>query len=169
MTPKRNSVSARYLVTLVMMCAAAASGQSKFVMAFNKYKISHDQPALRQEIGDLEYRDCDLQVEIPALLAVLSDTSDPIIADFARSAVTVLAMVHATDGELFRAAIPIFERHLPDSDTDRNRKETDVWEGSIVMLEATFGFPPSPRVTALMYKMVDYKYDPWLKGSHLKP
>jgi hypothetical protein len=32
------------------------------------------------------------------------------------------------------------------------------------MLEAIFGFSPSPRVLALMYKMVDYKYDPWAQG-----
>jgi hypothetical protein len=131
-------------------------------MAFDRYKISHDQPALRQELGDLAYHDCDLRVEIPALLAVLSNANDPVIADFARGMVVVLAR-RLTDGDLFRAAIPIFESHLPD-DTDNSRKETDKWEGSVVMLEAIFGFPPSSRVLALMYRMVDYKYDPWAQG-----
>jgi hypothetical protein len=66
--------------------------------------------------------------------AVLSDTSDPLIADFARGTVCLLATRRRSDGDLFRVAVPIFERHLPEA--DGNRKETDKWEGSIVMLEA---------------------------------
>ena len=161
---KRLATSRTWILAFLMTCSAIASGQSKFVMAFDKYKITGDRSVLRQELTDLVDRDCDLRVEIPALLAVLSDTNDPVIADFARGMVYVLAIRRRTDGDLFRAAIPIFERHLPDNNMDGARKEADPWEGSIVMLEATFGFSPSPRVLALMYKMVDYKYDPWAQG-----
>jgi hypothetical protein len=148
---------------LLVTFASVALGQSKFVGAFDKYKIAGDQSALRHELTDLVDRDCDLRVEVPALLAVLSGTNDPVIADFARGMLYVLAVRRRTEGDLFNAAIPIFERHLPSND-DNNRKETDRWEISIAMLEAIFGFKPSPRVLALMYKMTDYKYDPWAQG-----
>jgi hypothetical protein len=102
-------------------------------------------------------------VEVPALLTVLSGTNNPVIADFARGMVYDLAIRRRTDGDLFRAAVPIFEGRLPPI-TDSDRKKTDPWEVSIVMLEAIFGFPPSPRTLALMSRMVDYKNDPWAQG-----
>jgi hypothetical protein len=151
-----------WIIAFLTICSVVAFGQSKFVTALDKYKVTGDRTALNQQTADCFDRDCDLRVEVPALLTVLSDTSDPLIADFARGTVCLLAMRRRSDGDLFRAAVPIFERHLPDA--DGNRKETDKWEGSLVMLEAIFGFPPSPRVLGVMYKMVDYKYDPWAQG-----
>jgi hypothetical protein len=150
------------MIAFLTIYSEAASGQSKFVAALDKYKVTGDQTALNQQLADCFDRDCDLRVEVPALLALLSDTSDPLIADSARGTVCLLAMRRRSDGDLFREAVPIFERHLPDA--DGNRKETDKWESSIVMLEAIFGFPPSPRVLDVMYKMVDYKYDSWAQG-----
>jgi hypothetical protein len=147
----------------VTTCAAVASGQSKFAAAFDKFKVTGDRPALDKELADTVDHDCDLRVEVPALLKMISSNNDPVMTDLARGVVYVLAMRRRTDGDLFRAAIPVFESHLP-VNPDIDRKETDPWEISLVMIEAIFGFQPSPKTLFLMYKMVNYKYDPWAQG-----
>jgi len=147
----------------VIGCSGVAWSQSKFAAAFDKFRRTGDRAVLYKELNGANHLGLDLRIEIPALLDVVSYSNDPVALDIARGEVCSLAFEHPLEVDVFRPALLVFERHLQEAESD----ERSVWGSSIVGLHAIFGFQPSSRVLALMFRMVDYK-DTWSQSAALK-
>jgi hypothetical protein len=152
----------RSTLTFCICCilsAEAAPGQSKFAPIFEKLQRTGDRSAFRSEIMLVNRQGFDFRVEVPALLHVLSSSTDVVAQEEAGARLCHIAFDHPLaystpiEREIFQPAVELFESHLDEALKDEN----SLWRLPILVLTTYLGFPPNPRTVALMYRMVDDK------------
>src|SRR5712672_3518698 len=86
--------------------------QSKYAPIFEKFQRTGDQSAFLKELFEPTRQSLDPRVEVPVLLEVISTSTNPESQEQARGHLCMMAFNHPLEGEIFRPAIAVFERHL---------------------------------------------------------
>jgi hypothetical protein len=145
-------------VCLIAFAFMPAAFAQRYAPVFENYRLSHDRGAFMRQMEAAEKDGIDIRVEVQFLVNSLSSGTDPLIQERAESCLFILLNRELNNldpavGEVFRAAIPVFESHLNEAELDRNSR----WATSLVSLTAFAGLQPSSRALRLMYRMVDDK------------
>src|SRR5580698_7673323 len=93
------------LVLCLGFCAQSATSQSKVTSVFENFRRTGDQSALRRELVKVSDSGIDLQVDLPVLVSIVSDSKNRTEQTAASGIICALAYQHANEANVFLPAV----------------------------------------------------------------